>query len=65
METAAATAEAPGIGIILMSFLTHSLIKIFPGSEILGVPASEIKETFLFDFNNYITFFKFFFSLNL
>ena len=44
IEIAVAAAEGPGIGITLILFLTHSLIKIAPGSEILGVPASQIKE---------------------
>ena len=39
------TAEAPGRGIISILFLIHSLINIAPGSEIVGVPASDIKET--------------------
>ena len=38
------TAEAPGIGIIFILFLMHSLTNIEPGSEMPGVPASEIKE---------------------
>ena len=41
---AVATADGPGIGTILILFLTHSLIKTEPGSEIAGVPASEIRE---------------------
>ena len=39
------TAEAPGRGTIFILFFIHSLINIAPGSEILGVPASDIKET--------------------
>ena len=37
------TEETPGIGIIGIFFETHSLISILPGSEITGVPASEIR----------------------
>ena len=32
------------MGIILIFFSIHSLTKIAPGSEMLGVPASEINE---------------------
>ena len=35
METAVITADGPGSGIISILFLLHSLIKIFPGSEIV------------------------------
>ena len=44
IDTAERTDEGPGTGIISMCFFTHSLIKIDPGSEIPGVPASEIRE---------------------
>ena len=64
-ETAAVAAEDPGTGNILILFLMHSFIKIPPGSEIVGVPASEIIEIILFSFNKFKTFFTFFFSLNL
>ena len=43
---------------------THLLIKIDPGSEIPGVPASEIREIINPFFNNSIILDKFF-SLNL
>ena len=43
----------------------HSLTKIAPGSEILGVPASEINEITSPDFKSSIILFKFFVSLNL
>ena len=59
------TAEAPGMGKIWILFLMHSFINIAPGSEIQGVPASDIKEIIDPSFNNWITFDKFFFSLNL
>ena len=65
METAEETADAPGIGKISILLTTHSLTNIAPGSEIDGVPASEIKETTDPDFKISITFDKFFFSLNL
>ena len=48
-----------------ISLTTHSLTNIAPGSEIDGVPASEIKETIDPDFKISMTFVKFFFSLNL
>ena len=38
------TADAPGSGVILMFSFTHSFTNIAPGSEIPGVPASEISE---------------------
>ena len=48
-----------------MPSFKHSFIKTHPGSEILGVPASEIRDIIDPDFNNLIILFKFFFSLNL
>ena len=65
IEIAAATAEGPGIGKILISLSIHSLTNIEPGSEILGVPASDIKEIIFPDFKYSIIFIRFFFSLNL
>ena len=47
-ESAELTAYAPGIWYMFILFFMHSLISIFPGSEIAGVPASEIKDTILF-----------------
>ena len=47
---AVATADGPGIGTILILFLTHSLTKTEPGSEIAGVPASEIRDINFPDF---------------
>ena len=61
IETAAATAEDPGTGNILILFLMHSFIKIPPGSEIAGVPASEMMEIILFSFSKSNTFLMFFF----
>ena len=65
VSSADETADAPGIGKISISLITHSLTNIAPGSEIDGVPASEIIETTDPDFKISITFDKFFFSLNL
>ena len=42
---AAVKAEAPGIGTTSIPSLIHSLIKLYPGSLIVGVPASEISAT--------------------
>ena len=64
-ETAVVTAEGPGSGTTSIFCLKHSLIKIAPGSYILGVPASEINEIILFSFNKLTIFDKFFTSLNL
>ena len=50
MLTAAVTAEGPGTGKTNRFSFIHILISIMPGSEILGVPASEINETILFFF---------------
>ena len=38
-------ADTPGIGNTLIFFLMHSLMRIRPGSDKVGVPASEIIET--------------------
>ena len=61
IRQAAIEAEGPGIGVKLILFFILSLINIFPGSEIVGVPASEISETIFFDFNISITLLKIFF----
>merc|ERR1711991_241253 len=63
IETAAATADGPGMGNILIPFLMHSLTKIEPGSEILGVPASDIKEIIFPDFRYSIILTTFFFFI--
>ena len=47
------------MGNILISLLIHSLTKIEPGSEILGVPASDIKEIIFPDFRYSIIFYFF------
>ena len=41
------TDEAPGIGVIGISLLIHSFTNNLPGSEIAGVPASEISDIIL------------------
>ena len=61
IEKAAVVADGPGIGTKFIFSFIHSLTKIFPGSEILGVPASDIKDTILFDFKISIIFLRFFF----
>ena len=65
IDTAVETAEGPGIGVILILFLTHSFTNIAPGSEILGVPASDINEIIFLDLRRSMILFKFFDSLNL
>ena len=47
IDTAVATAEGPGIGVILILFLTHSFTNIAPGSEILGVQRRVFMKIFL------------------
>ena len=59
IDTAVETADTPGIGIIFILFFTHSFTKIDPGSEILGVPASEINEIISPDFKRSIIFLSF------
>ena len=59
------TDEGPGIENIFNSFWIHSLTRIDPGSDIHGVPASDIIDTILLFSIRLITFFKLFFSLNL
>ena len=44
IETADVTEVGPGIGVIFILLFIHSFTKITPGSEILGEPASEIKD---------------------
>ena len=65
IEIATETADGPGIGKIFIPLSIHSLTNIEPGSEILGVPASDIKEIIFPDLRNSIIFIRFFFSLNL
>jgi len=50
---------------MLILLLTHSFTNITPGSEILGVPASEINEIDSPDLRRLIILLKFFDSLNL
>ena len=65
MLIVAITDDAPGTGIILILFFIHSLIKILPGSEIDGVPASEINDKILPSFKYSMILLSFCFSLNL
>ena len=65
MDTAVVTADAPGIGTIFILLFIHSFTKIFPGSDIVGVPASEIIETILLFLSSAKIFRILFFSLNL
>src|SRR3972149_11949038 len=44
-DNAAMNADAPGIGIIRTPLLIHSRTNLNPGSDINGVPASEISAT--------------------
>ena len=50
---------------LVILFFIHSFTKTKPGSEILGVPASDISEINLPDFKYSIICNVFFFSLNL
>ena len=50
---------------MLILLLTHSFTKIAPGSEILGVPASDISEIISPVLRSSIIFFIFYDSLNL
>ena len=59
------TADAPGNGVILIFSLTHSFTNIAPGSEIPGVPASEMSEMIWPFLRLFMILGKFFFSLNL
>ena len=65
IEIADVTDDGPGIGIISIFLSKHVLIKNLPGSDIVGVPASDIKDTIFFEFKISIIFLTFFFSLNL
>ena len=65
IDTDEITDEGPGIENIFNSFSMHSLTRIDPGSDIHGVPASDIIDTILLLSIRLITFFKLFFSLNL
>ena len=59
--TAVVTADGPGIENILRLFFIHSFTRIKPGSEIPGVPASDISEINLPDFKYSIICDVFFF----
>ena len=64
-EIAAVTDETPGIGVTFNLFFIHSFRIIFPGSEIIGVPASDIRDIIFPDFISLIIFSTLLFSLNL
>ena len=59
------TADGPGIEIIFILFFSISLINIFPGSDMSGVPASLIRDTILFFLKISNIFSTDSFSLNL
>ena len=63
MDTADETADGPGNGIMFISFLMHSLTNNVPGSEMLGVPASDTREIIRPCFNNPTILGKFFFFI--
>ena len=65
MLVAVVIAETPGTGNILRFFLIHSLKRTKPGSDKIGVPASEIKAIFSPLAIELITNGNNFFSLNL
>ena len=65
IDIADETAEGPGSGTIFMLFFMHSFTNNAPGSDIVGVPASEIIDMISPDFNKLIIFGNCFFSLNL
>ena len=65
IDNAVITDETPGIGVTGISLLIHSLTNILPGSDIAGVPASEISEIILPSIKSFIISMVFFFSLNL
>ena len=50
MLTADVTADTPGIGQTVIFSSIHLFNSTLPGSEIPGVPASEINETTMFFF---------------
>ena len=55
------TADVPGIGVTNIFSSIQRLIRILPGSEIDGVPASDINDIVLFSFKIPIILSKFFF----
>ena len=64
-EILIAKEDAPGIGIILILLSIHKFTKIRPGSDNIGVPASEIKDKILPLLICSMISGAFFFSLNL
>ena len=65
IENADVTALAPGTEKIFILFLIASFTKIEPGSEIDGVPASDIIDKIFLSLKRSIILSKFSFSLNL
>ena len=65
MLIAEVTAEGPGTEKTNKFSSIHLLTSIMPGSEMLGVPASETNETILFFFIDSTIMLLTFFSLNL
>ena len=57
-------ADGPGIGMISISSLWRALINNAPGSEMIGVPASETNTIFFPFFSSAITCWTLLFSLN-
>ena len=64
-ETEAVTDDGPGIGVTLISLSTHDLTSKRPGSDKVGVPASEIRDKILPSFKYSMMFCNSFCSLNL
>ena len=65
IDIPAPTDEGPGIGKISIELLTHSWISNLPGSDIVGVPASDIKQIIFFWARLFIISSTFSLSLNL
>ena len=61
IDIAVLTEDGPGNGVTSIELLMHSLIIMEPGSEIEGVPASEIRDITKPFFNKPIILGKFFF----
>ena len=59
------TAEGPETEKILIFFFIHSRTTTPPGSDIHGVPASDINEITFLSSSRFMILFKIFFSLNL
>ena len=64
IDIAAVTADGPGTGTTFILFLTQLFNNNFPGSDIKGVPASEMREIIFPSDKSSEIFLVFFFSLN-